>query len=205
MWIPNSQGRCSPQPSSAAGRIPTRVEGGRSSPGRRLLAQQWSLPSPWPLAAEASPSLGMGTAECPPACAWAAVSWYCLPRCPGSPVLPAVPDRGQGQWDALCQRLWGAQVLPAAALVHAGCSKVEPGEGILVKPLIGGSGLAGIWSKAVLGKGCGVGEGYSLYGIFKVKQWQTLRDPCEQTMGASLKDEEAGDEGKGWQLADVLG
>jgi len=49
-----------------------------------------------------------------------------------------------------------------------------------VKLLIGSAGLAGIWSKAVLGKGCGVGGGYSPpYRIFKVKQWQTLMDACK--------------------------
>lgn len=95
---PACRGDSAPGPALQQGGIPTGVEGGRSSLGRRLLAHQPSLPSSWPLAAKASPSttcLQMGTAEHLPARIRAAVSWYCLLRCPGSPVLPAALDWGQ--------------------------------------------------------------------------------------------------------------
>lgn len=79
----------------------------------------------------------------------------------------------------------------------------------MVKLLIGGAGLVGIWSKAVLGKVCSVGGGYSpLYGIFKAKQWQTLRDPCKrggEDDGNIPGTRRAGEGGQGWQLAGALG
>lgn len=178
MWAPGSQGRCSPWPRSAAGGIPTgtgwetlpRQEACGTPAAAPITAGCWGLPQLYPL--------GNGDGRAPTClchdAAARAMPALALPSC----LLCWTRASGTGMPCARGFRCLGAAT---SASAHAGCLKVEPGEGILVKLLIGGAGLAGIWSKAVLGKGCGVGGGYSpLYGIFKVRQWQTLRDPCKR-------------------------